>query len=1732
MLVKKMYNRSAAILLAMAATFLFSTGCLEKMNPGPEEENDMYDGPDKANEFEFNRTKDPATGTIPEGRLLTAMYQTEQSKANASSFTASLNWIERGPNSDAVGPSNGNTRANNGVTSGRVRAMMVDSADATHKTLWIGGVDGGLWKTNDITASPASWTLVNDFLSNLAISAICQDPTDPNIMYFCTGESYGNFEAVRGVGVFKSIDHGVTWTWLPSTSSYTRCTRILCDFQGNIYLATRTTGLLRSTKASGGAAWSVITPSGAPNSDISDMEISTTAAAGRLHITTGIFSTSAYFYTDIPATVTSGAGWNSPTTPFTAFANRTEIACKGNNLYALPCNASYQVPTIWKSTDGGANWTATTGQPATNWASGQGWYSLSVDFNPANPNQCIVGGLDCHETLDGGATWTIISHWVGTTAGYQYVHADQHKIIWYDGGNKLLFCSDGGIFYSSDGAVTIRDRNVGLRLKQFYSIAVHPTTTDYFLAGAQDNGTHKLTNPGLGASVEVTGGDGGIVGIDQDEPQFQYGSYVYNQYRRSTDGGNSWSSVNFSGSIGQFINPFDLDNTANIFYAGYAGGQYLRWNDPHTGNSTSIINIAAFGGGAALSVNVSPYTANRVYFGTSNGRIVQVDNANAATPLETNITQAGMTGSASWVAHGTNDQNLIATFSNYGITNVWVTTNGGTSWTAIDGNLPDMPVRCAVFYPGDNTKAYIATETGVWETDLINGGSTIWTANPTFPNVRTDMLRYRTSDRTLAAGTHGRGVWTAILPPPGCTAATVNSQPTNATTCAGNSASFSMTAGGTGPLTYQWQVSIAGCGGPWNNVTNAGVYSGATTPTLNITGAAAGMNGYAYQVIVTGNCAPVTATSNCVTLTVNPATNITGQPSNSTLCAGTSTSFTVAATGSTLSYQWQVSTDGGVNWSNLTNVAPYSNVTTTTLNITNTPAGLNGYQYRAVVNSACSPLNSNAAVLTVNSPPSISGQPANTAVCAGNTATFNVTAGGGSLTYQWQESTDGGANYNNLANGAPYSGVTTATLSISPTTLAMNNYMYRVIVNGACAPAATSSGGTLTVGTAMSITSQPSNSTVCAGTNTSFAVSTSGTVISYQWQESTNGGGSWNNITNGGVYGGATTNTLTLTGVLASMNSYQYRAVVTGACPSINSNAAVLTVNTAPNITAQPSSSTVCATQNTSFSAAANGTAITYQWQVSTAGCGGPFTNLVNGAPYSGVTTSTLSITNATAAMNGYAYHLVVNGTCAPAATSSCVTLTVNTAVTITSQPSNSTVCAGATTSFSVGASGTTPAYQWQVSTDGGGSWNNVSNGGVYSGATTNTLTLTGVTAGMTGYLYRNVVTGAAPCGFVNSGSASLTVNTAPAITAQPIANRTICAGQNTTYSVSANGTALTYQWQVSTDGGATFSNIANGGVYSNATTATLTITGATVAMNGYLYHVVIGGTCAPSATTTNSSLTVYTPISITAQPVNTTICSTGTTSLSVTATGTSPTYQWQLSTDGGATWNNISNAGVYSGATTSTLTLTAVTTSMNGYQYRVAVVGTAPCGVVNSAAITLTVSARPTISLTASPYYNLLPGYSTTITANTSITPASNASYAWTWNNIGISNTGPTYVVNVNNLGNYQVTVTDISNGCNNTSAVITIADSASDKLFIWPSPTPNGIFTISYYNPGGAATVEDITIYDSKGGKVFGYKDFPVSQAYQLLKVDMSRNSAGIYYVVLKVKNGVKKTGTVVIR
>lgn len=763
-----------------------------------ENDEEREDGILLSQQQEFEMTKDVSLGFVPKYRLISAYENTlrqRQMRTNSTASVEALSWMERGSYSDVVGPSNSNGRPGNRVTSGRVRAIWVDLADATNKTVWLGGIDGGIWKTTDITASPATWTLVNDFFGNLAIASICQDPSNTNIMYFGTGEKTFNSDAVLGGGIWKSTDHGATWSLLSSTTNFYNVSKIICDASGNVYVGTigSGSGLQRSTD--GGTTWTNITPTTpGVGTRIADIELSTT---GRMHVSKGYLSPAAnqtaYFYTDNPSTVTS-ATWTSPVTTFTPTQYNVDLTVNGNILYALPCNSTYETPQIFKSTDGGANWAPTpTSPPAASGnndlSSGQGWYCAAITVDPANSNNVIVGGLNCYKTTNGGSTWSQISVWVSGISGTisNYIHADQHIILWNN--SQVLIGSDGGIFYSANSGTNFTDRNVNLRLKQFYSCAIHPTSTNYFLAGAQDNGVHQFNGAGLTTSVEVSGGDGAIVAIDQDQPTYQFGAYVYNHYHRSTDGGTTWSDFNFyKGNspanytdFGSFINPYDYDDGGNAIYAGADAGQFFRWVNPqslapgtyHAGGSgfpagVSLVSITSLSG-SVTSVMVSPFTSNRVYFGTSGGKIVQVDNAKtvASGSAGTDITGSGMNASTvSCIALGSTDNNIMATFSNYGAAHVWVTTSGGgaSGWTDISGNLPDIPVRWAMFYPNDNTQAILATEMGIYETTFINGSSTVWVRNSTFPFVRTDMLQYRSSDRIVVAATHGRGLWSASLP--------------------------------------------------------------------------------------------------------------------------------------------------------------------------------------------------------------------------------------------------------------------------------------------------------------------------------------------------------------------------------------------------------------------------------------------------------------------------------------------------------------------------------------------------------------------------------------------------------------------------------------------------------------------------------------------------------------------------------------------------------------------------------------------------------------------------------------------------------------------------------------------------------------------------------------------------------------------------------------------------------
>lgn len=775
-------------LLCAAVTAFFITSCQQATHPEQRvetrseehEEDEGYDGPMQRDALEFEKIKDPALGYVPTDRLGTAIDYTENQKNNNANRVTALLWTERGPNYDSVGPSNGNTRGGNGYTAGRVRGIFVDTLnDPTGNTVFAGGVAGGIWRCTNFLSTVPNWAPINDYFDNLAISSITQDPSNPSIMYFATGEATSNADAVYGKGVWKSTNKGLSWSLLPSTATFIRNYKIQCDAAGNVYLAARVTttpvaqpnGLMRSKN--GGTTWENITPTGltGASAHCTDIEISST---GRLHASFGYLgSTVAAYYTSDPANVTSGSGWSvgqGIRVNTTVAAVRMELATLKDTVYALTVNTGYIADSIYKSVDGGATFVKqNTAILPSGIGSGQGWYNLTLAINPANASELLMGGLDAYRSTNSGQTATRLTFWV---TSIPYVHADHHFMQWWRAGgeSRVLIGCDGGLFLSRDNGVTWADKNRNLAIKQFYACAIHPAAgSDYLLAGAQDNGSHQLKNPGLSYSIEVTGGDGCFVHINQQNPQIQFTSYVYNQYRRSVNGGATWSSVNFSSSAGLFVNPFDYDDVQNIMYASNGANSIRRWPNANTGTTSTVLTVDV-GSGNASSFKVSPYTPNRVYIGSSNGRLVRLQNANTVTAADiaantTSIRGASFpTGFLNCINTGTSDNTLVAVFTNYGINNVWYTTDGGANWTAIDGNLPDMPVRWAEFVPGSDSEMILGTEAGIYMTDNINGASTVWTPDPGFPTVRVDMLKIRASDNTIVAATHGRGLFTAPIP--------------------------------------------------------------------------------------------------------------------------------------------------------------------------------------------------------------------------------------------------------------------------------------------------------------------------------------------------------------------------------------------------------------------------------------------------------------------------------------------------------------------------------------------------------------------------------------------------------------------------------------------------------------------------------------------------------------------------------------------------------------------------------------------------------------------------------------------------------------------------------------------------------------------------------------------------------------------------------------------------------
>ncbi len=275
----------------------------------------------------------------------------------------------------------------------------------------------------------------------------------------------------------------------------------------------------------------------------------------------------------------------------------------------------------------------------------------------------------------------------------------------------------------------------------------------------------------------------------------------------------------------------------------------------------------------------------------------------------------------------------------------------------------------------------------------------------------------------------------------------------------------------------------------------------------------------------------------------------------------------------------------------------------------------------------------------------------------------------------------------------------------------------------------------------------------------------------------------------------------------------------------------------------------------------------------------------------------------------------------------------------VTRQPTGVTVEEGQRASFSASASNSS-TIQWEVSTNGGVSWSAI------EGATSATFTIAAAIGSENANQYRALFLNAG--GEVTSKAATLTVQKAPVVTKQPL-DTLVEEGHNATFEATAEGLpAPTVVWQSSTDGGKTWKNVAKG------TGPVLTLTAVRNAETGTRFRAFFKNSAGESISGV-ATLTVSEPPKVTRQPVDTTVTEGQFAIFEATASGyPSPSAQWEISTDSGATWAPIPEA------TFTQLAVTGTHGSLSGNRYRVAFTNSA--GSVTSNAATLNVQARPLI--------------------------------------------------------------------------------------------------------------------------------------------------------------------------
>lgn len=610
-------------------------------------------------------------------------------------------------------------------------------------TFYAGAASGGIWKT---TNYGVTWSDLTNNLPILNVSSIIVNPVDPNIIYVGTGDKDNSG---GGLGIYKSTDGGASWAASNTTmGNVIVCEIIIHPANPAILLAATSSGIFKSTDS--GSNWALTSDSLSYKSIL--FKPGDPSIVYAMH--------SGMFY----RSVDTGNSFTSITLPADNYYAAMAVSPASPEIvYILQAN-NYQSPynTIMKSTDSGNSFSVICTSPPNMvgyspfGGGNQVWYDLALSVDPANANTLFLGGIKIWKSVDGGLNWS--ESW-NDPYGVS-VHLDIHYLGFSPSGKLFTGC-DGGVYYSYNGAVTWHNVSSGLAISEIYRIGQSASDPDMVLSGYQDNGTTLFNGNSFSY---VSGGDGMECIIDYSDTTCIYTSSQNGSLVRILNNNSAPISNNISGEFSGWLMPYILDvNDPNKMFAGYSN--VWRTDNVKSVNAADVywnqLSIGEYG----LVVDLKQSSANPDILYVFRGDLKRTDNAYASYPILSTWTQCQIPGSG-WISdietHPFNPDIVYATTGD----SVFKSTDKGMSWINITGTLPSVYPQCIVYDKTSNEGLYVGTTNGVFYKDATMTDWISFSNNLPIVNIRELEIYYdnvNPLNNRIRAATYGRGLWSSDL---------------------------------------------------------------------------------------------------------------------------------------------------------------------------------------------------------------------------------------------------------------------------------------------------------------------------------------------------------------------------------------------------------------------------------------------------------------------------------------------------------------------------------------------------------------------------------------------------------------------------------------------------------------------------------------------------------------------------------------------------------------------------------------------------------------------------------------------------------------------------------------------------------------------------------------------------------------------------------------------------------